>query len=127
MRRQRLPVELRLDAELKARYQGRYLDIAECDLHRPEPELVPRKPVRKDHNAGFTSSATPVRLCERAMRVVNRPSKPELSTWLGVGTFYLAPTWLVTAGTGITFVTPKYPQESTEEPIFRAQVELILV
>ena len=30
MRRQRLRVELRLDGELKARYQGRYLDIGEC-------------------------------------------------------------------------------------------------
>jgi hypothetical protein len=26
------------------------------------------------------------------MRVAPLPSKPELSTWLGVGTFYLAPT-----------------------------------
>jgi len=26
------------------------------------------------------------------MRVDSRPSKPELSTWLGIGTFYLAPT-----------------------------------
>jgi ligand-binding SRPBCC domain-containing protein len=26
------------------------------------------------------------------MRVASLPSKPELSTWLGVGTFYLAPT-----------------------------------
>jgi hypothetical protein len=26
------------------------------------------------------------------MRVYSRPSKPELSTWLAVGTFYLAPT-----------------------------------
>ena len=30
MRHQRLRVELRLDGELKARYQGRYLDIEEC-------------------------------------------------------------------------------------------------
>src|SRR5882672_3973352 len=30
MRRQRLRVELRLDGALKARYQGRYLDLAEC-------------------------------------------------------------------------------------------------
>ena len=26
----------------------------------------------------------------------DRPSKPELSTWLGIGTFYLAPTRLLT-------------------------------
>ena len=36
--------------------------------------------------------ATPVRLCEHTMRVSSRPSKPELSTWLETGTFYLAPT-----------------------------------
>jgi len=56
MRRQRLRVELRLDAELKARYQGRYLDIAPCDLRAAEPQPVLRKPVRKDHNAGGKSS-----------------------------------------------------------------------
>jgi len=52
MRRQRLRVELRLDSELKARYQGRYLDIAECCVRVAEPEAVRPKPVRKDHNAG---------------------------------------------------------------------------
>src|SRR3984893_1059169 len=36
--------------------------------------------------------ATPVRLCEHTMRVSSWPSKPELSTWLETGTFYLAPT-----------------------------------
>ena len=36
--------------------------------------------------------ATPARLCEHTMRAGHRPSKEELSTWLGVGTFYLAPT-----------------------------------
>ena len=30
MRRQRLRVELRLNGELKARYQGRYVEIEEC-------------------------------------------------------------------------------------------------
>jgi hypothetical protein len=29
------------------------------------------------------------------MRVSYRPSKEELSTWLGVGTFYLAPTGIL--------------------------------
>src|ERR1700686_4340366 len=32
MRRQRLRVELRLDGELKARYQGRYVEIVECGV-----------------------------------------------------------------------------------------------
>src|SRR5947209_1607052 len=36
--------------------------------------------------------ATPVRLCEHTTRLLNRPSEPELSTWMGTGTFYLAPT-----------------------------------
>jgi hypothetical protein len=57
MRRQRLRVELRLDGELKARYQGRYLNIAECVAGAvvivPPP---PSKPVRKDHNTGGKSA-----------------------------------------------------------------------
>lgn len=57
MRRQRLRVELRLDGELKARYQGRYLTIAECvagaAVIAPPPAT---KPVRKDHNAGGKSA-----------------------------------------------------------------------
>ena len=56
MRRQRLRVELRLNGELKARYQGRYLDIAECDAARATTEPVVRKPPRKDHNAGGKSA-----------------------------------------------------------------------
>jgi len=56
MRRQRLRVELRLNGELKARYQGRYLDIAECDAARATTEPVLRKPPRKDHNAGGKSA-----------------------------------------------------------------------
>jgi transposase len=56
MRRQRLRVELRLNGELKARYQSRYLDIAPCDAARATPEPVLRKPPRKDHNAGGKSA-----------------------------------------------------------------------
>jgi len=56
MRRQRLRVELRLNGELKARYQGRYLDIALCDAARATTEPVLRKPPRKDHNAGDKSA-----------------------------------------------------------------------
>src|SRR5271169_5458050 len=56
MRHQRLRVELRLNGELKARYQGRYVNLAECGdrLASPAPEV--HKPVRKDHNAGGKSS-----------------------------------------------------------------------
>ena len=56
MRHQRLRVELRLDGELRARYQGRYLNIAECGVRAPAAESTVRKPVRKDHNAGGKSS-----------------------------------------------------------------------
>lgn len=55
MRRQRVRVELRLDGELRARYQGRYLQISECGVRADVP--VPKAPqtVRKDHNAGGRS------------------------------------------------------------------------
>jgi len=56
MRRQRLRVEVRLDGELKARYQGQYLEIGECGVPRPAPPAKANKPVRKDHNAGGRSS-----------------------------------------------------------------------
>ncbi len=55
MRRQRLRVEVRLTGELRARYQGRYLDIAACDPNAEKPKPAPAKPVRKDHNAGGRS------------------------------------------------------------------------
>jgi hypothetical protein len=56
MRRQRLRVELRLDGELKARYQGRYVEIGECGMREAVTEPKPNHPVRKDHNAGGRSS-----------------------------------------------------------------------
>src|SRR5258707_2852674 len=56
MRRQRLRVELRLDRELKARYQGRYVTIGECGARVIAVEPGVKKPVRKDHNAGGRSS-----------------------------------------------------------------------
>jgi transposase len=56
MRRQRLQVEVRLDGELYARYQGRYLSISRCGPRAPLPQPAPRKPARKDHNAGGKSS-----------------------------------------------------------------------
>jgi transposase len=55
MRRQRLRVELRLDGDLKACYQGRYLEITECEARATAVEPKPDKPVRKDHNAGGRS------------------------------------------------------------------------
>jgi hypothetical protein len=55
MRRQRVRVEVRLDGELKACYQGRYLAITECGTRVETMEAKPRKPARKDHNAGGRS------------------------------------------------------------------------
>jgi hypothetical protein len=48
-------VELRLDGELKVRYQGRYVSIVECGV--PVRTVQPKalKRVRKDHNAGGKS------------------------------------------------------------------------
>ena len=56
MRRQRLRVELRLDGELKARFEGSYVAIHQCGM--PEVAIAPAAstPVRKDHNAGGRSS-----------------------------------------------------------------------
>jgi hypothetical protein len=56
MRRQPLRVELWLNGELRARYQGRYLNIGECGTRVVAPQPAVRKPVRKDHNAGGKSS-----------------------------------------------------------------------
>jgi len=57
MRHQRVRVELRLDGELKARYQGCYLAIQACGARLPEPSpRVASKPSRKDHNAGGKSA-----------------------------------------------------------------------
>jgi transposase len=55
MRRQRLRVELRLDGELRARYQARYLTIEEGDARIVVPVPAARQPPRKDHNAGGRS------------------------------------------------------------------------
>jgi transposase len=56
LRRQRLRVELRLDGELKACFQGRYLAIQECGAQVVETALPKAsKPVRRDHNAGGRS------------------------------------------------------------------------
>jgi len=56
MRRQRLRVELRLNGELKARYQGSYLGIEQCGPRVAESPPMAAKPPRKDHNAGGKSA-----------------------------------------------------------------------
>jgi hypothetical protein len=55
MRRQPLRVELRLDGELKARYEGRYLAIHQCGTREIAVAPALSQPVRKDHNAGGRS------------------------------------------------------------------------
>ena len=55
MRRRRLRVELRLDGDLKVRYQERYLTIRPCVPEVKPATPVHGKPVRKDHNAGGKS------------------------------------------------------------------------
>jgi transposase len=55
MRRQRIRVELRLNGELKIRYQGSYLAIEECGTRVVAVEPSKSKPVRKNHNAGGRS------------------------------------------------------------------------
>jgi hypothetical protein len=55
MKGQSLRVELRLDGTLQARYQGRYLNVAECgEKMEPKPKAPPKR-IRKDHNAGGKS------------------------------------------------------------------------
>jgi transcriptional regulator with XRE-family HTH domain len=57
MRRQPVRMELRLNGELKARYQERYLEIEECGARPIAEQTTNRnKPVRKDHNAGGRSN-----------------------------------------------------------------------
>src|SRR4051794_18041991 len=74
MRRQRLRVELRLDGELKARYQGRYVEISECGMREVKLAPTVSKAVRKDHNAGGRSSWM--------TGFFNRPSPP---LWKSIG------------------------------------------
>lgn len=55
MKHRPLRVELRLDGSLKARYDGSYVEIAECGLKAAAEPKPANKPVRKDHNAGGKS------------------------------------------------------------------------
>jgi len=68
MRRQRLRVELRLTGELKARYQGSYVEISECGPHFTTVKPTVHKTGRKDHNGGGRS--------HWMQGFFNRPSPP---------------------------------------------------
>ena len=74
MRRQRVRVELRLDGELKARYQDRYLEISECGMREVKVTPTVSKAARRDHNAGGRSSWM--------TGFFNRPSPP---LWKSIG------------------------------------------
>ena len=56
MRGQRLRIELHLEGDFKARYQGRFLDLADCVGGPAQIPPQPSTPVRKDHNAGGKSA-----------------------------------------------------------------------
>ena len=55
MKGQRLRIELRLDGDLRARYEGQYVELGECGVKTMDTPAPPRGPVRKDHNAGGKS------------------------------------------------------------------------
>jgi hypothetical protein len=74
MRHQRIRVELCLDGELKARYQGGYVDCVECGARVVAAEPKASKAVRKDHNAGGRS--------KWMQGFFDRPSPP---LWKSVG------------------------------------------
>jgi hypothetical protein len=55
MKRERLRIELRLDGELHARYDGHSIGLSECGIKAAEKPAAPRQPSRKGHNAGGKS------------------------------------------------------------------------
>ena len=88
MRRQRLRVELRLDGELKARYQGRYVEIGECGMRadrcasRRRANRFAKITMREAGVAGCrASSIAPARRCGRrseteTQKPISAPGKP---------------------------------------------------
>ncbi len=82
MKGRNLRVELRLDGSLHGRYEGSYVDIAECGANMPGAASKTAKPApRKDHNAGGKSKdggwwVCQVRLCGRRPRKRLRRASP---------------------------------------------------
>src|SRR5215831_18031105 len=72
-------------APLALRKQSRVL------RHRRAPPIA-AEPTPSPRLWATPPGATPAGLCEHTMGADCQPSKPELSTWPGIGTFYLAPT-----------------------------------
>ena len=55
MRGKSLRIELGLNGELRARYEGQYVTVSECGAKEPAAPKPPRQPARKDHNRGGKS------------------------------------------------------------------------
>ena len=55
MRGKSLRIELGLNGELRARYEGQYVTVSECGAKEPPAPRPPRQPARKDHNRGGKS------------------------------------------------------------------------
>ena len=55
MRGKSVRIELGLNGELRARYEGQYVAINECGVQESAPPKRPGQPVRKDHNRGGRS------------------------------------------------------------------------
>jgi hypothetical protein len=55
MRGKNMRIELHLSGELRARFEGRYVDVSECGARAAPVAQLAAKPVRKDHNRGGKS------------------------------------------------------------------------
>jgi hypothetical protein len=55
MRGKNLRIELHLNGTLRARFEGRYVELSECGSKAPPATKPAGKPVRKDHNRGGKS------------------------------------------------------------------------
>jgi hypothetical protein len=55
MRGKSLRIELHLNGELRARFEGQYVEVSECGVNAPVAAKPSGKPVRKDHNRGGKS------------------------------------------------------------------------
>jgi hypothetical protein len=55
MRGKNMRIELHLSGALRARFEGRYVEVSECGAKTPPVAKPADKPVRKDHNRGGKS------------------------------------------------------------------------
>jgi hypothetical protein len=55
MRGKSLRIELHLNGELRARFEGQYVEVSECGVNAPVAAKPAGKPIRKDHNRGGKS------------------------------------------------------------------------